>query len=545
MSKEQFNNGENNKNADAIKSGFKKAIIGAAVILANLGDGEAQVVNKGSLPSGKEPNNIENETVGKNIGNGKVYFASAEEFVKRKEGMDNAVFTSEVTIDDSIDKIKFQATNYFETDSCVLTQEAKEKITSDFKKLLNKINPDNYEEALKLGITVNGGADPRTTSNPDYFDPSKNIPTNTLLVEKRLESFVELLKDILKGFKLSNLNEEKQEILKRNLKISGETTTSTIVENAEEGVIYPEDLGYSKDDLAKMSKEELEEIYSKCRMVTVSFGVENKKKNIEITPNKIEFAEQNYIFIDGSPSVGFGNSYSMFIDQIISNNEKVEGKDLFLVYFDSKLGRILKMENPADLIKDIKEHKFSGDVKELAVDALLTAAQSIPQNSEKSTFKLFTDEELQGVTLGNIKNLQKLCKDKNILANYYIRIGNKIREVSLEEIRTLFEEQLFDNFKNVMEKYIKDKTSEIQKQKMIIPQKDQHSLVEQQKNLNNLILSMGEGSLDGVLDNPLFKADSRKFTENELGVISVKELLNVGKEVVFSNTGRMPFTAEK
>lgn len=480
---------------------------------------------------------VTNESIEKNKN---TYYPSIESFSKNGEMNElnkKINLVPEVVVDGLSEKIKFQATNYFETDSCVISEKSKEEISSNFKILLNNITPLNYEQAIKLGIHILGSADPRATYNPKYFDKNINKSTNTLLVQMRNESFVNLLKGVLRETNLINLSESQGKYLKDNLEITSDMLTSTIVKNAEKGVIYPQDLGISESDFAQKNNTEKEEIYSRCRMVTVSFGIETKNENSEMTPNEIKFAENNYFLIDGSPSVGSGKSNDIFINQIkqITSSSNLDGKKLNLVYFDSQLGELNKINNSSELINDIKTHEYNGDVVELAIDVSIKLAQSVPNNIESKSFKIFTDEKLQGISLAKIKELQKLCEERAISTNLYFRIGGRLREVSLDEVKNIFEKQLFKNMTIPVETYIKNKYNEIDYQKSIhLNQNDQLLLVELQKNVDKLNNALRSGSLDGVLDNPLFGGRSRKVEESRTDFISIEKLNKAGRGIDFS-----------
>ena len=165
---------------------------------------------------------------------------------------------------DSEGKLEFRAINYFKSDSDYISPEAEQSIGYDFQELLSQINESNYAQVMKDGIWIYSSADPEKTNN---------FKNNKELAEARAESLIVILKKHLGEMNFSNLSPEKAEYLASNIKFFIKVPTSGIVSNPQEGVTYPEDLGYSKEALSKMSEEEIDRIYAECRKVVVSIGM--------------------------------------------------------------------------------------------------------------------------------------------------------------------------------------------------------------------------------------------------------------------------------
>lgn len=467
--------------------------------------------------------------------------SSLNSFARASEGRGNVetnTFKSEII--DSKERIEFQAVNYFASDSDFISKEAEEKIGADFKKLLDQINDNNYKQIIEDGIYVYSSADPEKTNN---------FKDNEALARARAESLIKLLKEYLEDVSFSNLSLENSKEFKEKIKFFTEIPTSSVVSNPQVGVTYPEDLGYSEEVLSNISSEGMDEIYAKCRKVVVSLGVykndtyyvsdkdfmkpispksdiniENQK-NID---NKINWNAQNIvILIDDSPSVG-DRSYKEILEKIM-NDTDLNSKKIEVSFFSTKLDKTVICEDVKEVIKVVDEEKYQGNNVEQALSSSLSKIQSLPtpENSEQSTImKIFTDENLQNVSLDMIRNFELEAGGKNVDAKFYYvdKDNNGLMQININEIKEAIENQLLKDMQGVLQNYVHNKKNEIRNMN-----EDERKIAKKQ--LDDLSVARESGNLDGVLNSPLLN-DVYKY-RNAKGVlmkkgIPVVSLKNIG-----------------
>jgi len=444
-------------------------------------------------------------------------------------------FKSEVI--NSNDKVEFQAVNYFASDSDFISKEAEEKISSDFKELLDQVNEENYKQIIEDGIYIYSSADPEKTNN---------FKNNEELARARANSLIKLLEKYLASAEVSHLSKEESKEFKDDIKFFVEVPTSSVVSDPQIGVTYPEDLGYSKESLAHMSASELDEIYARCRKVVVSLGVykkdtyytqaedfiapisprnlpETKKGNIE---GAIKWNADNIvILVDNSPSVG-ENSYKEVLGKIMNDPDLI-GKKIQFSFFSKSLGETILCESVNEVIDVINKEKFAGDKTEQALSSSLDKIRYIQIDKDKkesTVMKTFTDENLQNISLQMINSFKEETTDKNIDAKFYfVDKSNGLMQINVNELKEAIEKQFLEDMKGVIRNYISNKSREIRNinnnQKGII-----------QKQLNDLSLAYEKGDLDGVLDNPLlnevygYRNAKNVLIKKNIPVVSLKNL---------------------
>lgn len=444
-------------------------------------------------------------------------------------------FRSEVI--DHKDKIEFQAVNYFASDSDFISKEAEDQIGYDFQRLLDQVNEENYKQIIEDGIYVYSSADPERTNN---------FKDNETLAKARAQSLIELLKKQLENIKFSYLSKEHAEEFVNDVKFFIEVPTSEKVSNPQVGVIYPEDLGYSKESLKGMSRSEIDKIYAECRKVVVSLGVykndtyyvkaddfikpvspkdiqELKNENIQ---NKVNWNADNIvILVDNSPSVG-ENSYKEVLGKIMNDPDLI-GKKIQFSFFSKSLGETILCESVKEVIDVINKEKFAGDKTEQALSSSLYKIRSIQIDKDKkesTVMKTFTDENLQNISLQMINSFKEETTDKNIDANFYfVDKSNGLMQINVNELKEAIERQFLEDMKGVIRNYISNKSREIRN-----INKNQKDII--QKQLNDLSLAYEKGDLDGVLDNPLlnevygYRNAKNVLIKKNIPVVSLKNL---------------------
>lgn len=429
---------------------------------------------------------------------------------------------------------EFQAINFFDSDSDHISPEAEVAIGLDFQKLLDQVNENNFIKTIEDGITIFSSADPERT---------KNFLNNEELAQARAESLIVVLKKYINEAEFSNLSKDQAKKLKDQIKFSIIIPTSKIVENPQVGVTYPEDLGYTKEELSKMSEDEKEQIYSQCRLVTVHFSAENSKSTYEITreelterlkmnsikpliPEKIGVkvnwdADMIMIMVDNSPSVG-DNSYKEILKKITSDQNLV-GKKIDFSFFSDKLNESIACEDISEVIDIVGKDKYKGSNIEHALSSSLDKLRSLPENNRDSKIlKIFTDEKLQDVSINMVIDFQLEMSKKNTDAKfYYIDNQKGLMQIDASSIKNAIENELLKDMHGVLKNYLNNKSSEIKGLK-----KEQRVVIKNQ--LKDLKLSYEIGDLYSVLNNPLIN-DVYNIRDAK-GVLMNKNLRNVSLE---------------
>jgi len=418
-------------------------------------------------------------------------------------------FKSEVI--NSNDKVEFQAVNYFASDSDFISKEAEEKISSDFKELLDQVNEENYKQIIEDGIYIYSSADPEKTNN---------FKNNEELARARANSLIKLLEKYLASAEVSHLSKEESKEFKDDIKFFVEVPTSSVVSDPQIGVTYPEDLGYSKESLAHMSASELDEIYARCRKVVVSLGVykndtyytqaedfiapisprnlpETKKGNIE---GAIKWNADNIvILVDNSPSVG-QNSYKEILSKIMNDND-LAGKEIQFSFFSNELGQTTICENVDDVINIINKEKFEGNRTEQALSSALIKLKSIEvsdKNKESTIMKTFTDENLQNVSLDMVNSFEEEALGKNTKADfYYVDKENGLMQISQKELKEAIEKRFLEDIQATLKNNINNK------KKGIIYYSDKNKMNTIKKQLEDLSKAYDTGDINGVLNSPI------------------------------------------
>lgn len=472
-------------------------------------------INNSSKESPKEMSilgNIRNKLNSRNLVLTMAFVSSLSNVAKAKEinkDIEVKGFKSEVI--NSPDKVEFQAVNYFASDSDYISKKAKEKIGNDFKKLLHQVNEDNYKDIIKDGVYVYSSADPEKTNN---------FKDNEELSRARAESLIKILKEYLDNLDFSNLSPEKSKEFKDNIKFFIEIPTSSIVSNPQVGVIYPEDLGYSKEVLSKMSQDEMDEIYTQCRKVVVSLGVyksdtyyvSNKDfinniqpkdlldKDKKVIDGRVKWdAENIVILVDNSPSVG-DYSYKEVLSKIMNDPELI-GKKIQFSFFSKDLDENIICEDVREVISLIEKEKFAGDIVEQVLSSSLSKIKALPtpESERQSTImKSFTDENLQNVSLDMINSFIREASIKRVDAKfYYVDKENGLMQISTEELKIAIEKQFLINMEGVLKTYISNKNNEIRN-----INKNQRGTIKQQ--LDDLSIAYNSNNLSEVFGSPLF-----------------------------------------
>ena len=473
--------------------------------------------------------------------------ANNENFLKDKksEKKENTKdFESNVV--KSENKIEFSATNFFEPDSDVISPEAINDICLNFQKLLDQINEDNYNKILEYGIIVAPGADPNL---------SVRFKNNEELATARAKSLIAFLEDYLQKADFPNLDAEKVKNLKDKIQFIIEIPVSQKVENPQIGVIYPEDLGYTKQDLNKMNQNQIEEIYKSCRVVTVSLGLEIEKDKTYRTSagdfiNPMQekgILESSFVSnvekkvnwdakiikldVDGTQSMDNKDkdkavSWSLAVKKI-ANDPTLKNKDINLSFFTDVRTETESFAGIDEVINRIENEEYNSKQKggiEHALDASLKSLEEMPDNAEKKIYKIFTDELLQDVSINKVKKLQELSQRKNVDAKLYFINNDKVMmEISLREIEELIQykimKDLKDRFKSVLG-YKRDKNNDLEKEKRN----------EANKKLDEFIDSLKNWNFDGVVSSPLileYFPKNREAEKDIKGYLFNKNLPNV------------------
>jgi len=508
-----------------INNTLKKGVIGA-VMFSGLTDANA-VENK---KVDKEIINKEIESEIKISKNENAYLVSSNDFIKADE-----IFKSEVNYTE--DKIGFQAISRFEVDSHIILDKAKEAIVIDFQELLNKITLENYSQILNEGINILAYSDPRKTNK--YKD-------NEELSLKRADAMKDILTKYLKeNAYFPNLTPEQNENI-RNISFHIEIPESKIVENAQKGVMNPEDKGINTEG---MPEAELIKVYDQfCRGVIVSIELEKKgiepiksispKLNLnpgeKLSPLINWEGDAFYIFVDNSPSVGRG-SYETILKKITKDVD-FKGKDVYFSFFSDKLDKVKKIKID-EVIEEVKLNKYNGNSVEKAWSSVLTAIREIKDDKINKNIKIFTDEGLQFVTLSMLDEMEEAAIIKNISVYFdYIDEKKDLRDLTLKELRPLIEKQLINGMKYKIKDYIYIKSQSIEhilKNSSLSSFQDKAK--QEQKYVISLEKALDNNLLNEIIENPLLE---RIYSFKPYS--SMKEYLNnhfIG-QVDLENTGK-------
>ncbi len=489
---------------------------------------------------------------------------SKDEGINKKEKSKD--YDSNVT--KSENKIEFSATNFFEPDSDVISPEAINEICLNFQKLLDQINEDNYNKVLEYGVIVAPGADPNL---------SVQFKNNEELATARAKSLIAFLDDYLQKANFPNLDAEKIKNLKEKIQFIIEIPVSQKVDNPQIGVIYPEDLGYTEQDLDKMDKSQIEEIYKACRVVTVSLGLEiendktyrtsagdfinpmqekgiskvttggdvNLQQTMEFRKIKMNWnAEYIGVIIDNSPSMntenGKGKSHLVTF-QKLKEDPDLEGKKIHFAFFSDKLGEVAECNDINELNDKLKNENFKGNIEERAASSSVQFLDQMPNNKNFKIFKVITDENLQGMNTRILEQIEENAINKNVdVKFYYINSEKKEIEISLEELRFAVGRQLiynarisFRDFLNTKRNdVLNDRKNSFDKERPII---DKKTAIEQ---LDNLQSAVENYRLNEVLDNIYFAEVFKKTDKNEAKNLFLAEnipyvkLTKLGHEVI-------------
>jgi len=475
-------------------------------------------------------------------------------------------FDSNVT--ESSNKIEFKATNFFKPDSDQISPEAINEICINFQKLLNEINQENYNQVLEEGIVVAPGADPNL---------SVQFKNNEELAKARAKALISFLDGYFQKATFPNLDETQINNLKEKIQFIIEVPVSQNVVNPQVGVIYPEDLGYTKEELSKMNQSQIDEIYKACRVVTVSLGLKIKKDKTYYTSsgdfiNKMEEkgiskvttggdvnlkqtmefrkikmnwnAEYIGVIIDNSPSMntenGKGKSHLVTF-QKLKEDPDLEGKKIHFAFFSDKLGEIAECNDINELNDKLKKENFKGNIEERAASSSLQFLDQMPNDKNFKILKIITDENLQGMNTRILEQIEENAINKNVDAKfYYINSEKKEIEISLEELRFAVGRQLIYNARISFRDFLNTKRNDVLNDRKNSfdekrPEIDKKTANEQ---LDNLQSSVENYRINEVLDNIYFAEVFKKIDKNEAMNLFLAEkipyvkLTKLGHEVI-------------
>lgn len=473
-------------------------------------------------------------------GNDNISKDKSENKKENTKGHDSKVTESE-------DKVEFKATNFFKPDSDQISPEAINDICLNFQKLLNEIDQDNYNQVLEQGIVVSPGADQNS---------SVQFKNNEELAKARAKALITFLDDYLQKANFPNLAIEEVKNLKEKIQFIIEIPVSAKVENPQIGVIYPEDLGYTKEELNKMDQSQIDEIYKACRVVTVSLGLEIKKGNTYFTRagdfinmmeakkvlkqeesneniknGKVDWnAKSIMVTVDKSPSVNqkTGNhdlSWQVVLQKITDDSTLIK-KEINFAFFSDKLEQMETYTGIDSVVDVVKNGAYIGSSKEQAVSCALKSIENFPNDKESKIFKTFTDESLQNVSLQMILDLDKMCIDKNINAKFYfINKDKKLMEFSVWEIRKLTEKAIFDGIEGKFNNFIVS-----QRNRGGLNKKDK---AENNEKINELITYFNDCEFENFFNDPLIAEmykGSNEIKKDPFSYFSKKVIPNVSLE---------------
>lgn len=352
---------------------------------------------------------------------------------------------------------KLEIANYFDTDSDIIPEDKKSKITEDFKNFLDNLNEDDISD---IELNVFSACDERRTSRDGG---------NEQLAIDRGNSFKNILTEVLSNYKNEKLSVENLNIL-NNKSIKCEIPSSD--NGSEKGVIYLRDLinpvtnanftDKELEDIKKNNKDEYVKLLSLCRTVTfevslvyvddfklnnkdVTFNFEDHisaRENIIV--NKIENLKDydNVILCkDNSPSVDDSKNY---IADIISRQD-LKNTKVNVYTFSNKLGEGKSYTDSRDIANEILNIKYNGNVNERIVSSALSAIEELPDVGNNVVF-MITDEAFQDVSWEKIKELKSKSVNKKAEV-YFCYADDKeglIHQTSLQELENEFIDRFFD-----------------------------------------------------------------------------------------------------
>ncbi|MDA3802420.1 MAG: hypothetical protein PF488_00790 [Patescibacteria group bacterium] len=367
------------------------------------------------------------------------------------------------------EKVKLEATNYFETDKAEISQENQEKLEKDLSKFLNTIDEDNFDDLIAKKWVVKGSSDQRETMN--WGGSNKN------LTKARIDVVRSTIEEVINSNDFSEkLSEEQiEEIKSKEIKEKYPTHNE---EEKEDGVTYLTDLENEKTDekytvseineIAKYNPKKYQELLETCRFT-----------NFEIESNYFELEKFDRVFylVDESGSMQASKYFiSEKLEDIDVDNKPIE----FYSYSDLlNPERVNSCDNSQEASEKIKQRVEEGSFRERQIDATMGLVNKAVESNKESGNKyeqqkifVATDEAFQGFSSKEIEILQKKAKDNNIeiefLSSYqeiqhnYIAQDNELNVVrlSINELAKKVESAANEKNKNNRLKQEKHQSSE-------------------------------------------------------------------------------------
>lgn len=333
------------------------------------------------------------------------------------------------TYEEFAEKVKLEATNYFETDKAEIGLENQEKLEKDFHKFLNTINKDNFKDLIDKEWTVKGSSDERETNNWEG--------SNENLTIARIEAVKSVVVKSISNHDFSNELEDGQieEIKSKEIKIKYPKHSE---ENKEDGVTYLNNLinsetkkHYTEAEISKIKENDpkaYSEMLESCRFT-----------NFEIESNffELEKFDRVHFLIDESGSMQASKS---FISQRLKEVEYNKPVNLHTYSDVLNNNEVIKCENSIEASERILEGNKEGSFRERQFDATLALVNKIikerkenPSNFKKEKIYLATDEALQSFSLKELELLDKYTKNNEIDIELLISYNTKDQTYMLEQ----------------------------------------------------------------------------------------------------------------
>lgn len=320
--------------------------------------------------------------------------------------------------------IKLEVSNYFETDSDRIPNDAVESIKANFHSFLSSLDPNKLDKLDNWQLKVSGHSDERST---------KSWPEgNYGLTKARLTALAGILEAAIESHDFSGWPEEKVQELKLKQIVEEPYISET---GPEKGTKYITDLTnpdtgnhYTAAEAAAIKKgdpEKYKKLLDDCRQVSFEIAVQENLSESIASHSAFIVVKDISRSMDKNDAGGLTPTDRYLSEYFKGQTIDGPSEFQFAVFAGEGLIDLKKVEGFSSFAEEISDKKVSGDGrKELAVgSAIEVLKQTQPKAwrdrpalgalGDSPYLLITTDEALQDVTYQKVQELKKLSEEKN------------------------------------------------------------------------------------------------------------------------------------
>jgi hypothetical protein len=428
--------------------------------------------------------------------------------------------------------------NYYQTDSDVISEDNKQEIASKFTKFLDNINANNFQEIVDTDFEIKSSSDPRETNRKGG---------NIKLAEDRGEALERVFRTVLASYDFGDRlsADQAEQIQNKEFKIQipeGGVTHLVDLINPDTGE------NYTENEISALSEEERLELLKDCRRVDANFLAKKSAEIQEMTPkpfvldnlrmDNLKNTLSNWndyesitLIVDNSPSM---NASYAKIAEIIKGQPELKDTEVKFGTFSDKLDGLKKIQNLDEVEDAIEKMDRKGSHQERAIQAALTAIQEMEvKMGEKAKLIIATDEPLQNLNSEDLQQLKTAADDANCevdIIHAHNRQGGAAQILSLEELLSSYQEIAWQELSPVAKTMINSEEQKLNRlestknalEKLIdrtlsrdnLSRADKKNVEDQQARLNNFLEKISQSQVlltsleEGLAEGDLLKLES-------------------------------------